>query len=345
MTDRFRPTRRPPGLPLAELHCHLEGTVKPELALELGRRHGIDLSAVVGPDGHYIWRDFGEFLTVYEAMTEAIRTPEDYYDLTLAYYRDAAASGLIYGEVFAAPILPERAGIAYPTFIDAVAAAMRDAEAAHGIAARIILTCVRHYGADHAEAVARLAEAHPHPSVVGFGMAGDEAYGHAADYARAFAIARGAGLKITAHAGEIAGADSVRDVIEHLTVERIGHGVRASEDPALVEEIKARGLTLEVCPGSNLAIGVYPGMAAHPLMDLKRAGLKVTLSSDDPPFFHTDIAAEYDRAAESFGLTAADLLAFTAASIDAAFCDAQTRDALRARVTGFQASGALSQQN
>lgn len=326
------PERAPAPLPLAELHCHLEGTVAPATARRLAARHDIDLSPAIGADGRYVWRDFAEFLAVYDAVTAAIRTAEDYHDITADYYRRMAAEGLIYGEVFVSPDHGARQGIAYESLIDAVASAMREVGAETGLEARILLVCVRDYGPERAEAVARLAGRHPHPMVTGFGMAGTESAGRPTDFARAFAIAADTGLRLTAHAGELMGAENVRATLDALPVERLGHGVRAIEDAALVADLAARGIVLEICPGSNLALGLYPEIAAHPVKALTDAGVRTTLSSDDPPFFDTDIVRDYDSVARAFNLSREAMLGFTRRSIEAAFCDAATRERLLARI-------------
>ncbi|MFQ5347835.1 MAG: adenosine deaminase [Rhodothalassiaceae bacterium] len=336
MTDKSK--AEAPRLPLAELHCHLEGTVAPALALRLGQRHGLDLSSLVDAEGRYRWRDFAEFLHVYDAMSAAIRTAEDYYDITADYYRRMAQKGLIYGEVFVSPEHGMRAGLSYPTLIDAVASAMADVAAETGAVARIVITCVRHFGREHAEETARLAAQFPHPYVVGFGMAGDESMGVPADYARAFAIAADAGLGLTAHAGELCGPESVRATIESLPVSRIGHGVRAIEDAALVTELADRGITLEVCPGSNLALGLYPSIAVHPVRRLHDAGVRVTLSADDPPFFDTDVAREYEQVRAAHGFDRTGMLGMTRRSIEAAFLDDRTRQHLYERLAECEAA-------
>jgi len=328
--------RRP--LPLAELHCHLEGAVAPSLALKIGARHGMDLSGLIDASGGYRWSDFAEFIYAYDSMSEALRTADDYYEIAFAYLTENAARGLIYAEFFVSPEHAGRYGLTYEAMVDAVGQAMADAEAAAGVAARMILTCVRHYGVDHAEATARLAVAYPHPRVTGFGIAGDEAKGAHADFARAFAIAKHeAGLRTTAHAGELLGPDSVRAALRDLDVERIGHGVRAIEDPALVAELAARGVPLELCPSSSVAIGLYPVIASHPVARLTQAGVTVTLSTDDPAFFGDGIAAEYAAVGAAHGFEAADLLQFTAAAVEAAFCDDATKAALRARLADWRA--------
>ena len=156
-------------------------------------------------------------------------------------------------------------------------------------------------------------------------MAGEERFGEVADFARAFDIARDAGLGITIHAGELAGPESVRDALDHVRPSRLGHGVRASEDDALVRRIADAGVVLEVCPGSNLALNLYPDISSHPFDRLRRAGVKVTLSSDDPPHFGSSIGREYQMAADAWGYDAAQLTGFTRTSIEAAFVDEPTR--------------------
>lgn len=320
----------PGPMPLAELHCHLEGTVTPQLALRLGARHGMDLSDLVNADGTYVWRTFSDFLRVYDTMSEAIRTPEDYYDITHAYYVDAARLGLRYAEVFVSPAHARRYGMSYPTLIAALAAALEDAEQETGVVVRLILTCVRHFGVEDAEATAMLAERHPHSFVVGFGMAGDETYGHPRDFRRAFDIATGAGLAATAHAGELAGPESVRAVLDDLDVRRIGHGVRALEWPSLVEELVDRQIPMEICPSSNICTGIAASLADHPVRRFFDRGAAVTLSTDDPAFFDTDIAREYRRTAAAHRFTARDMLQITRNSIEAAFCG----EKIKARLMG-----------
>ncbi|WP_281301550.1 adenosine deaminase [Iodidimonas sp. MBR-14] len=314
--------------PMAELHCHLEGTVSPAMAIKLGARHGMDLQGLLDAHGAYAWDNFHEFLASYDAMAKAIQTPEDYFDITYDYYAAMARRGLIYGESFVSPDHGQYHGLSYPTLIDAISAAMQKAEADFGITARIILIAVRHYGVERAKAVAELAHRHPHPMVVGFGMGGDEHYLHPADFKQAFACASDAGLGLTCHAGEAMGPESIKATIDALHVSRIGHGVRAIEDPALMDDLRDKGIVLELCPGSNVALGVYPERSAHPLAALIQSGLKITLNSDDPPFFHTDIEQEYRNASLYEGLDGDDLRQLTRQAISAAFCDDETKQSL-----------------
>jgi adenosine deaminase len=190
---------------------------------------------------------------------------------------------------------------------------------------------VRNFGVEQAVRVARHAADRPHPYVVGFSMAGDEAGFPAGDFAEPFEIAAGAGLGCTIHAGEWAGADSVRAALE-LPITRIAHGVRAIEDPDLVYELEARGTVLECCPTSNVVLGVYPSYEEHPLPTLRAAGVRVTLGSDDPPYFGATIEGEYEVCASRLGFSDDDLREITLTAIDAAFCDDELRASLRSRI-------------
>ncbi len=175
------------------------------------------------------------------------------------------------------------------------------------------------------ERAARCAQETAGDFITGFGIAGDEMAGKPRDFRYSFDMAREAGLRLTAHAGEWGGAVSVRDAWRDLGVERIGHGVQAIDDLALVDELAEAGVVLECCPGSNVVLGVYPRWDAHPIEKLRARGVKVTVSTDDPPFFHTTMSAEYDRLAETFGWDADVFAEINRTALDAAFCDADTR--------------------
>ena len=197
--------------------------------------------------------------------------------------------------MFCSPERPKALGIPYAAWLGALVDAIDRARRDFGIEARIIGICIRHLGPDRALALAQQMVAEPHPYVVALGMGGDEAKFTPADFAPAYRLAHENGLGCTIHAGEVVGPESVWAAIRDLPVTRIGHGVRSIEDPALVEELARRGIALEVCPGSNVALGLYPSRAAHPLPRLIAAGVRVTLGSDDPPFFHTTLGTEYDE--------------------------------------------------
>jgi len=319
-------------VPMAELHCHIEGAADPALVLELAHRHGIDLGGIIR-DGAYVWHDFTSFLAAYDRAATVFQSEDDFARLAEDHLTRLAGAGAIHAEFFISPDHAEAGGTAPQAYLAGLAEGVRRASRATGIEARMIVVGVRHLGAERVEAAARFAVAGAvsEPLLTGFGLAGDERSFAPRDFAKAFDIARDAGLGLTAHAGELCGADSVRDTIATLKPQRIGHGVRAIEDDDLVRRIVADGIVLEVCPGSNLALGIFPDAAAHPLRRLVEAGVKVTLNSDDPPFFATDLAAEY-RFAEDAGIGRAGLLALTRNAIEAAFVDAKTRARLLDRL-------------
>jgi adenosine deaminase len=196
----------------------------------------------------------------------------------------------------------------------------------------MIVTGVRHVGVEAIEQAARFAARCNHPLVTGFGVAGDERMGDFEDYVRAFEIAREAGLGITIHAGELMGWESVAAALDHIRPSRIGHGVRAIENADLVRRIAEEGIVLECCPGSNIALSVFPDFASHPFPALKDAGCKVTLNSDDPPYFWTSLKREYDIGREHFGMDDKALAAITKTAIEAAFIDRKTRSDLLSRL-------------
>ncbi len=317
---------------LAELHCHIEGAAPPDLVRRLAERDGVDLAGLFDDAGDYRWHDFPSFLVAYDRAARLFSTPEDYRDLAYSYFTGLAAGGAIYGEIFISPDHALAAGLSYADYRDGLAAGISDAAAETGIVGRMIVVGIRHLGADKVAEAARLAVTQPHPLVTGFGMAGEERVGHPADFAEAFAIARDGGLGLTVHAGELAGPESVQAALDHLPVTRLGHGVRAIEDADLVRRIADAGIVLELCPGSNVALQIYPDFAAHPFRRLRDAGCRVTLNSDDPPFFWTSLPDEYRQIGEAQALGETDLAAVTRTAIEAAFVDEPTRAALLARL-------------
>jgi adenosine deaminase len=323
----------PASLPKIELHTHFEGCAPPAFIAGLAREKSVDLSGIFTASGGYAFRDFWHFLQVYEAATSVLQGPEDFARLASAVLQDRAEDGVIYMETFLSPDFCGGGDVgAWREYLHAIIEAADAAERDFGITLRGIVTCIRHFGPDRARPVARCAAETAGDWLVGFGIAGDETAGAPADFAWSFDAAREAGLRLTAHAGEWGGPQSIRDALSALRVERIGHGVRAIEDPALVDHLAETGVVLEVCPGSNVALGVFPDWAAHPVKRLRDAGVRVTLSTDDPPFFHTTLRAEYARMADTFGWTEADFTAINRDALDAAFCDTATRERLMPRL-------------
>jgi adenosine deaminase len=309
-------------IPKAELHVHLEGTTSPDLVRRLGKRNGIALPPdMFHGDGTFHWRNFIHFLEVYDTASSVIRTPEDYRDVTYEYLASCAAEGAVYVEVMSSPDHAAEAGMTYLEHLEGITAGITDAKRDHGIEGRLIVTCVRHFGVERAMAVARQVVANPSDITVGFGMGGDEAAWPPAQFADAFNHVAASGLPCTVHAGEWAGPDRIREALETLPVQRLGHGVRAIEDLSLVKDIVARGVTLEVCPGSNVATGLYKSLSDHPIRNLMSAGVNVTLNSDDPPYFATTVGNEYDKAESVIGLSPDQLRRITKAAITASFAE------------------------
>lgn len=315
---------------MAELHCHLEGALPVALAHELAAKHGVPTDGLI-ENGRYLWSNFTEFLDVYDRAAMLIREPEDFTRLTRVYLEELAADGAIYAELFITPDHAEIAGIGYPAYLQAVADGVEQAREATGIECRFVAHVVRHFGPERAMRAVEIILSNPHPLVTGLGLAGDERLHQPRDFAPAFEAAREAGLGVTAHAGEFGGPDSVRAALDALGVSRIGHGVRAVEDHALVKRLADEGVVLEVCPGSNISLGVYAGLASHPLPKLAEEGVRVTLNSDDPPFFDTSLAREYGHAS-SLGFSREALLGMTRTAIEAAFVDEDTRARLSRRL-------------
>lgn len=319
------------AIPKAELHCHIEGATPPALAAAQAKRYGIDTSAFI-KDGAYSWQDFTSFVQSYDATANLFRTEEDYALLAETYLTEIAEAGAIYSELIASPDQGDAVGIGADAYMRGLAEGAERAKAKTGIETRLIVVGIRHFGPERVVKAAEYAARRPHPLITGFNLAGEERMHRVADFSRAFDIARDAGLGITIHAGELSGAFSVRDALDHVRPSRISHGVRAIEDADLVKRLADEGTVLEVCPGSNVALSVFKDFESHPLRALHAAGVRVTLNSDDPPFFHTSLAREYEVASTVMGFSDADILGMTRTAIEAAFVDEPTREKLLAKL-------------
>lgn len=315
----------------AELHCHVEGAAPPALTIAQAEKYGVETDGFV-KDGAYVWNDFTSFIACYDFVASVFRTAEDYAALAEAYLLELAAANTIYSELFISPDHGEAVGLSPDDYVGGLAAGILSARQKTGIECRMVIIGERHLGPENVLARAKWAAKFNHPLVTGFNMAGEERMNRVADYAPAFDIVREAGLGLTIHAGELCGAFSVADALDLVKPSRIGHGVRAIEDADLVKRLADLGTVLEVCPGSNIALKVFPDYASHPLRRFVEAGVRVTLNSDDPPFFHTSLAAEYATASKAMGFSDAEINAMTKTAIEAAFVDEQTRKALLARL-------------
>lgn len=315
----------------AELHCHIEGATPPELALAQAEKYGVDTSAIIR-DKAYVWEDFTSFVKCYDAIASLFKTEEDYAVLAEAYLTELAEAGTIYSEIIVSPDHGNTIGLGAKAYLEGLATGMEAARQKTGIESRMLITGIRHLGPESVIKTAEFAAKREHALVTGFNLAGEERMHKVADFTRAFDIVRDAGLGLTIHAGELSGAFSVRDALDHVRPSRISHGVRAIEDMDLVRRLADAGTVLEVCPGSNISLQIFPDFASHPLRALHEAGVRVTLNSDDPPFFHTSLAQEYDIASAVMGFTDAEINGMTRTAIEAAFVDEPTRQRLLARI-------------
>lgn len=312
-------------IPKVELHLHLEGAAPPSFIRGLAREKNINIDGIFDDAGGYVFRDFDHFLRVYEAACEPLTGPEEFYRLTKAVLEETAAHGVVYAETF---ISPDFCGggdlVAWRDYLAAMTAAAD--EMADAIVLKGIVTCIRHAGPQQAKTAARCAAETMGDFVTGFGMAGAEMLHRPGDFAYSFDLAREAGLALTCHAGEWGGPDMISETLDALRVSRIGHGISAAKDPDLVKRLADEGVVLEVCPGSNVVLRAVDGWASHPIAGLRDAGVAVTVSTDDPPFFHTTMTAEYENLHRTFGWNAGDFRALNTTAINAAFCDNATRD-------------------
>jgi adenosine deaminase len=311
-------------LPKAELHVHLEGSIPPQLALQLAARHGVRLPGadrgVVGVREAFRFVDFGRFIEVYIALSRCLQTVDDVRDVVVALADRLASQGVAHAEVTFTPMTHIARGVAVDTLVEGLAEG-REAARDRGVSIAYVTDIVRSF-ADQAEPTLGFALAlrrRIDAGVAGLGLAGPEGGDHPVEpMVDVFARARAAGLRSLPHAGEFLGPHSVRAAIEQLGASRIGHGVRAIEDPRLLDEIAARGIWLEVCPSSNVALGVYPSLAEHPLPRLMAAGVPVTIATDDPALFGVDLVDELVRCADAYGWSAATVHGLAVASWRAA---------------------------
>jgi adenosine deaminase len=314
------------ALPKIELHLHLEGAAPPSFIKGLAKEKNIDIAGIFNEDGSYKFTDFWNFLKVYEAATTTLTGPQEFFRLTLAVLEESAASGVVYTETFLSPDFCGGRDLgAWREYLHAIQEAAAKAEKDFGITLRGIVTPIRHFGPEKARETARCAVETAGDFITGFGIGGDEKVGELKDFLWSFDAAREAGLRITAHAGEWKGPDEVRAAMHDLGAERIGHGVRAIEDLALIDEIAERGTVLELCPGSNVALGIYPSFRKHPIGEMFDRGVKVTINTDDPPFFHTTMPREYEMLNRAFDWDEGVFQKIARTALDAAFCDADTK--------------------
>lgn len=314
-----------------ELHVHLEGSISPHMAHILAKRNQLSIpDELISKDGtHYPSRDFMHFLGVYDQVAALIKTPQDYYDITLDYLKSSALDGGIYVEMMYSPDHAEQAtGVDSIDHLQAIQTAIDDAQSNFGITGRIIITAVRHFGVDSAIRVAQSALKKSVPSAVGFGLGGDEINYPPKLFKKSYAIAAEGGLHCTVHAGEFGPAESMREAIEHLPIKRIGHGVQVIHCKDTIEIIKDKDIALELCPSSNLLFGLFKDIHDHPFDRLFKSGIKISINSDDPPFMSTSLAKEYELVQKSYRYSDETINQINRMAIDAAFADENTKTRL-----------------
>jgi adenosine deaminase/aminodeoxyfutalosine deaminase len=311
------------SLPKAELHLHLEGSIDPPTLLELRKHHG-KKSTLAEVEQLYRYKDFTGFLMAFKAATEELQTPEDYELITYRLMAKLKAENILHAEVYVS------VGVCLwrKQDFDAVFAGLERGrergEKDFGISLLWIFDAVRQFGPDKAQPVAQLAVRYKGPSVVGFGIGGDERQAAPELFRDVYAYAATNGLRLTAHAGETAGPGSVWGAL-NLPAERIGHGFTASQDPELVETLSTRQVPLEICITSNLRTGVCPTISEHPVRNYFDQGVMVTLNTDDPAMFATSLSREYQLAQDAFGFTDEHLRELARNSFEASFLPAEKK--------------------
>ncbi len=321
------------SIPKVQLHCHLEGTLRAATFVDLARRHGVALtyhgdqvrgagrfaqSAAADPDSVYRFADFQQFLLTFAAVSRSLAEPGDYGRLAAEYVEDALAQNVVHAELFISPSVWQ---FFHPDInVRECVQAMRDAfdPAKPYLEVFLIADVTRNFGVESAMKTTRMAIELRDLGVVGIGLGGDEARYPAELFQDVYAYARDAGLHTVAHAGEAAGAQSVRAAVEVLGAERIGHGIRALEDASVVELLARKRIPLEICPTSNLMTGVAKPGEPHPLLQLDAKGCVVTIDADDPALFRTTLTDEYAYVADLAGLEA--LVRFVGNAVDAELC-------------------------
>ena len=313
-------------LPKAELHLHLEGTVTAETLVALSARNDARPLTPEAAQAIYIYADFQAFLMAFKAVSERLQTPADYALITYEMIRELARQGVLHAEVYISwgILLRFKPQLTIISVMDAVEEARQRAERAFGTSVLWIIDAVRHFGVAEAATVFRLAAElrKTYPSIVGIGIGGDEARGPAGSFRELYDEARKAGLRLTAHAGEstgpVDGPASIWSAI-NIGAERIGHGLAAQHDADLLRLLAERQIPIEINVTSNVRTGCCPAVDQHPLREYFEGGLMVTLNSDDPPMFGSNLLGEYVMVQERFEFSLEQMREFAANSIEASF--------------------------
>ncbi|MCY4560626.1 MAG: adenosine deaminase [Chloroflexi bacterium] len=329
------------NLPKAELHVHIEGTFEPELMLAIARRNGISLpfSTVDETRAAYRFSNLQDFLDIYYQGVSALQTEKDFRDLTCAYFDRVAVQNVRHAEIFFDPQAHTARGIPFATVCRGIVRGLKYAQQTHGITSRLIMCFLRHL--DEMDAFATLEQAMPFQrAIYGVGLDSGEAGNPPGKFARVFAAARAAGFRCVAHAGEEGPSDYVEEAVDLLGVQRIDHGNRALEDPALTARLAELGMPLTVCPLSNHMLGVVGALDQHPLLAMLEAGLSVTLNSDDPAYFGGYVNDNYQAMQDHLAVDDATLARIAQNSFHASFLEPQRRAELLAELDAYLRAGA-----
>lgn len=322
-------------MPKVELHVHLEGSVQPETLLKLARRNGVELPAsdVEGLREWYSFEDFNKFVKIYLKICECIKTPDDVFTVAWEFFQGQKSQNIIYSEVTWTPYIHLlQYDMSYDVQVEALYAAADRADAELGVRGRYVFDIPRQIKPKEGLVTARWLAKHRNPDyIAAIGLGGPEVGFPPKRHAKSFKITGKAGVPAVPHAGETEGPDSIRGAMALPGTVRIGHGVRAVEDTALVDELIRKGIVVEVCPSSNICLNVFADIQSHSLPKLVDAGVKVTINSDDPPMFNTDLTAEYLLITEVFGFDAARLKMFNKTAIEAALCGEELKAELLRR--------------
>ncbi|HMG46340.1 MAG TPA: adenosine deaminase [Allosphingosinicella sp.] len=327
------------GLPKAELHIHIEGSLEPELMFALAGRNNVAIpyDSVAAVREAYSFSNLQDFLDIYYQGADVLRTEADFRDLALAYFDRAAADEVVHAEIFFDPQTHTDRGISFDTVMRGLTAGMDEAEARHGISSKLILCFLRHLDEDAAFATLDQAKPWLH-RIEAVGLDSSELGHPPTKFARVFAAAAALGLKRVAHAGEEGPPAYVREALDLLGIDRLDHGNRSLEDPALVERLAREQMTLTVCPLSNLKLCVVPDMASHPIDAMLRAGLRATINSDDPAYFGGYVNDNYRAAAAGRGLGRDQLATLARNSFLGAFLSEEEKAAHLARLDAYLAA-------
>jgi adenosine deaminase len=310
------------GLPKAELHLHIEGTLEPELAFRLAKKHGVALpyGSVEELRGAYQFSDLQSFLDIYYAGASVLRDVDDFHDLTAAYLQKAHEQGVVHVEIFFDPQTHSERGIPFRTVLEGITRALREGEEDFGITHRLILCFLRHLSAD--DAMRTLEEALPYIDfITAVGLDSSEKGHPPSKFTAVFDRARREGLLTVAHAGEEGPPEYIYEALDLLKVKRIDHGVRSEEDPKLVERLVRERMPLTVCPLSNIKLKVFDAVEDHTIKRLLERGLCVTVNSDDPAYFGGYLLENFVAIERGLGLTQAELTTLARNSFEASFLE------------------------